>query len=320
MSNRHASRACRTCMHMYIHCVRCWCGCARARAGQRVPFGRGRGCVISAKRRHFLRAGTSYLAPADSANRVPLFKDSVWYDFRMEAPSRKNRRPKCSFLDCGRPHHANGLCHSHDAQSRNGKPLTAISFMHDRACSNESCDRMAKTKGKCAKCYSADYAAKKKAESAHPCESCADGVAYLKSRLCNDCKSRPTPTREERRAAFISSRPACALSFCERPIAAVSARNSKLASRLCARHATDASSKTMDVDSYVKLMSIDACQACGSSDRLVVDHRHDHHDHHAKMCPDCIRGRLCSDCNSALGLLRDSAERVSGLLEYVRGF
>lgn len=289
-------------------------------SGPTVPFGRGEGGRDTSKRRHFLRPGTSYLAPGDSANRAPYSQDSPWYDFYMEASSRKNRRPKCSFLGCERPHHSNGLCHSHDAQRRNKKPLKSISFMQDRACSVGSCDRMAKTKGKCAKCYSAEYAARKRAESAHPCETCADGVAYLKSRRCESCKSTPKPTREELRAAFIDSRPSCALGTCSHPIAAVSARESRLASRLCARHATDASSKTLSAEAYIELMSIDSCQACGSSDRLVVDHRHDHHDHHAKMCPDCIRGRLCSDCNSALGLLRDSAERVSGLLEYARGF
>ena len=320
MSNARASRACRIHMHTYMHCDAQACQLAPVLGGSTVPFGRGEGGHIPPQRRHFPSAGTSYLAPGDLVQLIPSIKDSPWYDFYMEPPSRKNRRPNCSFLGCDRPHHSGGLCHSHDAQRRNGKPLKSISFMRDSACSSDLCYRMAKTKGMCAKCYSAAYAERKRLESAHACEGCINGVAYLKSRLCEECKSAPTPTRAELKESFLASRPACELPGCVRPISAVSSRVGTVASRLCSRHATDATAKTLSVDAYVELMSVDSCEACGSTERLVVDHRHGHHEHHAKMCPDCIRGRLCSDCNSALGMLRDSTERISGLLEYIRRF
>ena len=227
---------------------------------------------------------------------------------------------KCSFQGCDRPHHAKGLCHSHDAQARNGKPLKAISFMKDQACEREGCESMAKLKGKCQRHYNAERSARIKLESAHPCEVCADGVAYLKSRMCDVCKSVPKLTAADRKAKFAASRGGCEAPGCERLVAAKTARPDTLSSRLCERHAADASSKTLTVDAYVKIQSVDACEACGGTDRLVIDHGHSHHDYHGKMCPECIRGRLCNGCNSALGMLGESKERIEGLLAYISRF
>lgn len=55
----------------------------------------------------------------------------------------------------------------------------------------------------------------------------------------------------------------------------------------------------------------------------VVDHNHnccppEKKRHNAQTCGTCIRGLLCQNCNKALGLLRDSEERLLSALEYVR--
>ena len=56
------------------------------------------------------------------------------------------------------------------------------------------------------------------------------------------------------------------------------------------------------------------CAACGDvlneqvdSLRPCVDHDHDTNQ---------IRGILCNSCNKALGILKDSSERIKGLLIY----
>lgn len=58
------------------------------------------------------------------------------------------------------------------------------------------------------------------------------------------------------------------------------------------------------------------CGACGSAENLCVDH-----DHSCcgigKACSECVRGWLCRDCNTALGLLRDSPERITQLYKYI---
>lgn len=65
------------------------------------------------------------------------------------------------------------------------------------------------------------------------------------------------------------------------------------------------------------------CEACGThksetwNGALVLDHEHG-------CCPGentcggCIVGILCTNCNVALGALRDSSARLEGLLQYNR--
>lgn len=231
----------------------------------------------------------------------------------------------CSFEGCERAHHAKGLCHSHDMQRRKGMELKPIVFAKDVPCSHDDCKKPSKVKGLCQNHYSNQYVQRKRTESAHPCRACDDGVAYWKSAMCEDCKARERDVARLSKpaalnAAHRSNKPQCDVGGCDRPISANTIKVGTLASRLCARHCSDASSKTMGVDEYLGVMAVDSCEACGSRDRLVVDHRHGHHDHHAKMCPDCIRGRLCSDCNSALGLLRESSERVEALARYIASY
>lgn len=232
---------------------------------------------------------------------------------------------KCSFDGCPRPHHAGGLCHSHDVQRRNGKGLTLISFQRDVPCSVEPCADVAAAKGLCKRHYAKEYARARREGTAHQCRSCDTGVAYGKSAMCDECKKRERYTASLSRPAALNSahrsnRPECEVPECDRGVAANTIKTGTLASRLCTRHSADASSKTVGVDAYLAVMAGGVCEACGGKDRLVVDHRHGHHDHHAKMCPECIRGRLCSDCNSALGLLGESEERIEGILEYIRRF
>lgn len=68
------------------------------------------------------------------------------------------------------------------------------------------------------------------------------------------------------------------------------------------------------------------CAGCGSPNgekygrRLSLDHDH-------RCCPnkkvsltcgECIRGLLCTDCNVALGYLRDNVETLQNLIEYLQ--
>lgn len=51
------------------------------------------------------------------------------------------------------------------------------------------------------------------------------------------------------------------------------------------------------------------CDACGSSERLCLDHDHSTLE---------LRGTLCNRCNVALGLLDDDPVRIEALLRYIR--
>lgn len=51
-----------------------------------------------------------------------------------------------------------------------------------------------------------------------------------------------------------------------------------------------------------------ACEICGSSDRLVVDHDHE---------TNALRGVLCSNCNTAIGLMKDDPIRLERAIAYL---
>lgn len=58
------------------------------------------------------------------------------------------------------------------------------------------------------------------------------------------------------------------------------------------------------------------CEVCGSQDNLNIDHDH-------KCCPSkitcgkCVRGVLCNNCNTALGLLRDDLSLFKKAISYL---
>jgi hypothetical protein len=51
-----------------------------------------------------------------------------------------------------------------------------------------------------------------------------------------------------------------------------------------------------------------SCEACGAVERLRLDH------HHASGAP---RGTLCHGCNTALGYVLESPERLRRLADYI---
>lgn len=63
--------------------------------------------------------------------------------------------------------------------------------------------------------------------------------------------------------------------------------------------------------------SANGCQACGSMESLCIDHDH-------SCCPGksscgkCVRGILCTSCNTAEGYLGSDIKRVEQLLDYMR--
>lgn len=92
-----------------------------------------------------------------------------------------------------------------------------------------------------------------------------------------------------------------------------------LGSEICRRHRADRSRKNCTPAFYLELMSREECESCGSTGRLVVDHDHSCHSNDT-MCEKCIRGRLCNGCNTALGYVGESEERLLNLAAYIKRF
>lgn len=71
-------------------------------------------------------------------------------------------------------------------------------------------------------------------------------------------------------------------------------------------------------EAYAELMGKyeGKCHAC--QDRTATNIDHDHGCCNKRFsCGNCIRGVLCSQCNTALGLLAEEPEKIQRLLDYV---
>jgi hypothetical protein len=58
------------------------------------------------------------------------------------------------------------------------------------------------------------------------------------------------------------------------------------------------------------------CHVCKLRPAINIDHDHTCCDS-AHSCGDCVRGVLCSQCNTALGLLGDDVDTVQSALKYL---
>lgn len=59
------------------------------------------------------------------------------------------------------------------------------------------------------------------------------------------------------------------------------------------------------------------CYSCKDRAATNIDHDHSCCNNRAS-CGKCIRGLLCNQCNTALGLLQDSRQKIECLLEYIK--
>lgn len=84
---------------------------------------------------------------------------------------------------------------------------------------------------------------------------------------------------------------------------------------LCKQHYQHQSKHKIDffeiLDDFAK-----GCFACGSTKNLCLDHDHSICQEKS-VCNNCYRGILCSDCNVALGRVKENANTLRALADYV---
>lgn len=59
------------------------------------------------------------------------------------------------------------------------------------------------------------------------------------------------------------------------------------------------------------------CGVCGQATRLHIDHDHSCCPDRGQSCGKCVRGALCSNCNTGIGLLSDNVELLKAAIKYL---
>lgn len=208
----------------------------------------------------------------------------------------------CFFFECrNRAHNYSGsYCLEHHYQWTRCEVLTPINGHHEVICSVGSCEEISVSKSLCVKHYGrlqAGWAVLDNVCSADGCEVEASGE------FCTACY-------------WESRRVECIVPFCSNSTAGERGVCSSCAGRLV--------ESGLSVDEFVRLRGISECEVCGKAKperrSLAIDYDHSHHDGPSRMCPDCIRGVLCSGCNSALGHAGDSPDILRKLANYLEEF
>jgi hypothetical protein len=74
----------------------------------------------------------------------------------------------------------------------------------------------------------------------------------------------------------------------------------------------------LDEEEYLALLNMHngKCHSCKERDAINIDHDHSCCPG-AYSCGACVRGLLCSQCNTSLGLLGDNLEKINNLIKYI---
>lgn len=155
---------------------------------------------------------------------------------------------------------------------------------------------------------------------------CACGKISAVGPYCRPCYNRMTkmglPINGSERAAE------CIFAGCRSLV------RDSLNHGLCKLHYHTTWRFSISVEKLVELSQNLVCgnAGCGAVESLGK-RKHLHLDHDHRCCPPgkfgtsskmscgkCIRGWLCSTCNSALGMLQENPRKIQGLLDYVNNF
>ena len=220
--------------------------------------------------------------------------------------------PHCSGPECDQIGTKVGLCPAHYAQKERGIDLKPVIFQRQLTCEIDECENECYAHNKCTVHYwryyhNANYDRLTVECQTEGCESRVKSGRLVCVPCVKDAK------REARDNAIrVASETSCAVTSC--------GETCKPWFDLCISHARKSKKLNVPSEFFVKLMESTHCEACGSDERMVTDHRHGHHESSKEMCSECIRGRLCNGCNTALGYIGESEARLEGLLAYIKRF
>lgn len=219
---------------------------------------------------------------------------------------RQYRSSECSVDACERPHLARGFCSAHYSRWKTkGDPGPAAIQIKDpsRKCVVEGCEIKAAGHGLC------------RTHLARTQRTGTTGSSYI--------KHLTDPT--ERNEAGEKRCPSCEawLPVAEYTKCASTPDGLWKRCRTCTRAASLWSRYGLTLQAYEALLAEQGggCRICSRPPdglySLHVDHDHTCCSARKNSCGKCIRGLLCSPCNTALGLLMDDPARLRAAADYL---
>lgn len=220
------------------------------------------------------------------------------------SPVRDPGRPGCSLDGCERPHYGNGFCNPHwrrlKAHGTAGATEVAPRGQTER-CTVEGCEDQHSAKGYCASHYTRwrrtgevgdVFAVRRRdpqARDEHGRKQCRECDRWLvESSFHRKSNAGDGFTRE--------------------------CRDCQHARAILRRYG-------VDTDWYFETLERQGggCAICGARPngrRLHVDHDHSHCSS-GKACAQCVRGLLCSSCNTGIGNFRDNVDLLKAAIGYL---
>lgn len=236
---------------------------------------------------------------------------------------------ECSFAGCGGEVVARGYCTGHYTQWKRGRPLTPLNPRRTKArlsatvkkpCSFEGCGLLAKSKGLCQAHYTQHYRGQelrplRNRMSPRNLMPGASSYVYEDgTKYCSQCLQRLPLASFHRNAAKSSGYDVC----CSSCRAELYGTSEKVRERGIRRK------YGLSIDEYNRLLSSQGggCAICGdkpdpSKKVFAVDHDHSCCPSYERTCGKCVRGILCSRCNTSIGMFEDDVELMAAAIVYL---
>lgn len=251
----------------------------------------------------------------------------------------------CSFEECVRPHYAKGLCGGHYQQQKAGRELSRLrgrGVTNGGPCRFEGCGRTSRTLGFCTGHYTQHQKGReltplkvKSAEKRCSFDDCdrahvSGGFCYSHYRQARkggglrkiaDVRSSLTRNAHGQKQCRI-----CKSWFDVSEFRSSGSMLDGLDSRcsVCIHASHIERLFNLSSDMYRRILDAQGggCAVCGGGPGVAGRSFHVDHDHSCcpesgRSCGNCIRGLLCNNCNTAVGLMRDDPARLRAAADYL---